>query len=75
MNIQAVKKQFDLQIKNFSKKKDLFCRSPGKDFTRKRKQSFEQTVRSILSLEGGTLTNEILPVFLSLFAGMSLLLY
>lgn len=62
MNIQAVKKQFDLQIKNFSKKKDLFCRSPGKDFTRKRKQSFEQTVRSILSLEGGTLTNEILRI-------------
>lgn len=62
MNVKTVKKQFDLQIKNFSKNKDLFCRSPGKDFTRKRKQSFETIIRSILSLNGSSLTNEILRI-------------
>lgn len=62
MKISTARKHFNLQTKKFSEKKEKFCKSPGKDFTRKRKQDFESIIRTVLSLDGGTLTNEILRI-------------
>ena len=62
MKIVEVVDKFNLLIKEFAEKKEEFCNSPGKDFSRKRKQDFEQIIRSILSLDGGSLTNEILKI-------------
>lgn len=62
MKISTARKQFNSQIKELYEKKEKFCKSPGKDFTRKRKQNFESIIRTVLSLDGGTLTNEILRI-------------
>ena len=62
MKIVEVVDKFNLLIKEFAEKKEDFCNSPGKDFSRKRKQDFEQIIRSILSLDGGSLTNKILRI-------------
>ena len=55
-------KKFNSQIEKFSEMKDNFCNRPGKDFSRYRKQNFEGVVRSILALDGNTLTNELLRI-------------
>ena len=62
MKIVEVVDKFNLLIKGLAEKKEEFCNNPGKDFSRKRKQDFEQIIRSILSLDGGALTNEILRI-------------
>ena len=62
MKVVEVVDKFNLLIKGLAEKKEEFCNNPGKDFSRKRKQDFEQIIRSILSLDGGSLTNEILRI-------------
>lgn len=62
MNINDAIKKFNSQIEKFSEMKENFCNRPGKDFSRYRKQNFEGVVRSILALDGNTLTNELLRI-------------
>lgn len=62
MNIKEIVNKFNAQIKAFSTRKQEFCNCPGKDFSRHRKQDFEDIIRSILSLDGSTLTNALLRI-------------
>lgn len=62
MDMKEVIYKFDRQIKEFANRKQEFCNCPGKDFFRNRKLDFESVIRSILSLDGGTLTNELLRI-------------
>lgn len=63
MKMHEVMSNFNEQIEQFSNQKDNFCKRPGKDFSRKRKQSFQNTILTILSLNGGSLSNEILKKY------------
>lgn len=58
-----IKKTLKKSIQNLTQTPELFFSNPGKDFTRNRKLSFEQTVTSILSMSGGTLRNELMNIF------------
>lgn len=62
MNIKEVLCKFNCEITKFANRKQEFSNRPKKDFSRNRKQSFEAVIRSILSLNGGTLTNELLRI-------------
>ena len=42
-----------------TEKKDEYVRKPGVDFTRKRKFTFDETLRTIINLGGGSLQSEI----------------
>lgn len=41
----------------------IFCKEPGKNFTRSRKLSFQDTIKLILSMEGGTVNEEMMEYF------------
>ena len=41
----------------------MFVKKPGRDFTRKRKLSFDKMIAFLLAMEGGTLTTELLKYF------------
>ena len=41
----------------------LFSNTPGKDFSRNRKLSFETMLKTLLCMEGGNLTNELMKRF------------
>ena len=41
----------------------MFVKKPGRDFTRKRKLSFDKMITFLLAMEGGTLTTELLKYF------------
>ena len=41
----------------------MFVKKPGRDFTRKRKLSFDRIVSLLLAMEGGSLTTELLNYF------------
>ena len=62
MSIKDIVCKFNYEISKFAKRKSEFCNCPGRDFSRNRKQNFEIVIRSILSLNGGTLTNELLKI-------------
>ena len=63
MKMHEVMSKFNEQIEKLSNQKDSFCKRPGKDFSRNRKQSFQNTILTILSLNGGSLSNEILKKY------------
>ena len=63
MKMHEVMSKFNEQIEKFSDQKDVFCKRPGRDFSRSRKQSFQDTILTILSLNGGSLRNEILKKY------------
>jgi hypothetical protein len=50
-------------IKNMDQRKDEFVKHPGKDFTRKRKLSFQTLITLMLSMGGKSLENELLGFF------------
>lgn len=62
MKIKDIVCKFNAEIKKFASRKYEFCNCPGKDFSRNRKQDFENVIRSILSLNEGSLTNELLKI-------------
>ena len=62
MSIKDIVCKFNYEISKFAKRKSEFCNCPGRDFSRNRKQNFESVIRSILSLNGGSLTNELLKI-------------
>lgn len=50
-------------IRNVSKLAWLFSSAPEKDFTRNRKLPFETVIKTLLCMEGGSLTNELMKRF------------
>lgn len=63
MKPKSVKKALNDTIRAISDCKWLFSVRPGKDNTRTRKFSFQNTVSSILAFRGGTLNQEIMDFF------------
>ena len=61
--ISKVKKRLLQCIQGVSKNAWLFFTAPEKDFTRNRKLSFETMVKTLLCMEGGSLTNELMKRF------------
>lgn len=51
------------EIKSVSNRLADFCISSGKDFTRKRKISFETVLKTVIGMESSSLTNELIDAF------------
>ena len=51
------------EIQAITEKVDEYCVEPGKNFIRKRKLSFETVVKTIISMESKSLSNEIIDAF------------
>ncbi len=51
------------QIQTLEADRSSFVRNPDSDFTRKRKLSFQDTVKCILSMEAGSIQSELLKYF------------
>lgn len=68
MKPQGIKSALTETIQLIGKYSWLFSSSPGKDFTRTRKLSFEKVMTALLAFRGGSLANELLDFF-SLDAG------
>lgn len=58
-----VKEKLKSIIADMASRKDEFVKDPGKDFTRRRKLSFEETINFMLSMGGGSLNHELLEHF------------
>ena len=61
--IRAVKRKLDAAISQLCDVSWMFTKSPGRDFTRSRKLPFREVISLLLSMEGGTLTTEMLKHF------------
>lgn len=61
--IEMIKKKLDESIELLCDRSKLFLKHPDRDFTRTRKLSFRSVISFLLSMEGGTLTNELLDHF------------
>ena len=51
------------EIKSIAEKANDYCLSPGKDFIRNRKLSFETVMKIVIGMENRSLTNEIIDAF------------
>jgi len=60
---RTVKEQLMAIITDMASRKEEFVKAPGKDFTRKRKLSFEDTIVMMLSMGGGSLNKELMEYF------------
>ena len=63
MKISCVKKALIKQIDSVASQASLFCRNPGKDFSRSRKLSFAGTMKIVLGFGARSLSNELLDAF------------
>ena len=61
--IKLIKRKLDETIEQFSKTYWMYTKTPDRDFIRNRKLPFKKVVSFLLSLEGGTLTTEMLKYF------------
>ena len=61
--ILSVKQKLDESISQLSKESSMFSKKPGVFFTRDRKLPFPKVISCLLSMEGGTLTSELLKYF------------
>ena len=61
--ILLVKQKLDACISQLSEASWMFSKQPGVCFTRNRKLPFPKVVSCLLSMEGGTLTSELLKYF------------
>ena len=61
--IEMIKKKLDESIELLCDRSKLFLKHPERDFTRTRKLSFRSVISFLLSMEGGTLTTELLDHF------------
>ena len=61
--ITTVKKKLDDAINQLCEVSWMFSKHPEKDFTRTRKLPFRKVVSFLLSMEGGSLTNEMMKHF------------
>ena len=62
-HISSVKETLLSIIREMSTAPWLFVKSPERDFTRNRKLDFETLIRFFLSMQGGTLSAELLKYF------------
>ncbi len=65
MSSQAarLKKLLRTMIRDMIRNKNLFIRSPGKDFTRKRKLDFASIVSGLISMSVGSTANSLMDYF------------
>ena len=63
MKSKTIKKKLTSLLEALSTSPQLFLRDPTRDFTRKRKLSFYDTVSFLLQMEGRSTTNELLDFF------------
>ena len=61
--IASVKQKLDASISQLSEVSWMFSKKPGVYFTRDRKLPFPKVISCLLSMEGGTLTSELLKFF------------
>lgn len=61
--IASIKQELDAAITQLSEAAWMFSKNPGKDFSRNRKLPFRTVISLLLSMEGGTLTTELLDFF------------
>ena len=61
--ISTVKQKLDAAITQLCEVSWMFAKQPEKDFTRERKLPFRKVISLLLSMEGGTLTTELLKYF------------
>ncbi len=61
--VSDVKSKLDQAITQLCEVSWMFSKNPEKDFTRKRKLPFHKLISFLLSMEGGTLTTELLQYF------------
>lgn len=62
-NLTDAKTVLDSIIEDFSSNRRAYVKNPEKDFTRDRKLTFENTIRLILSMKGGSLSKELYEFF------------
>lgn len=58
-----VKYILDQKIHELSLLKDTYCKRPGIDFSRNKKLNFEEMLKILIGMEGGTLNSELLKHF------------
>ena len=63
MKPKHLKKLLLSEIKTVSKKANEFCVSAGKDFSRRRKLSFEVVIKTLIGMESKSLSNELITAF------------
>ena len=63
MDAACVKRALVEQIQKLSEHPELYCRNPGRDFTRTRKLTFFTLISFILNMRGGPLPSEIIDFF------------
>lgn len=61
--MHALKDRLDACISELDSIHHLFCNNPKTDFTRKRKISFEDTIRFMIELQSKSLPNEVIDYF------------
>ena len=61
--LSRIKYKLTEAIMQLSEVSWMFVKKPGRDFTRKRKLSFDRIVSLLLAMEGGSLTTELLKYF------------
>ena len=61
--LSRIKYKLTEAIMQLSEVSWMFVKKPGRDFTRKRKLSFDRIVSLLLAMEGGSLTTELLRYF------------
>jgi len=61
--ISVVKKKLMEAISQLCEVSWMFAKDPKRDFTKKRKLSFDKVISFLLAMEGGTLTTELLKYF------------
>lgn len=59
-----LRKQLNKQINEMAEHPELYCRNPGRDFSRKGKLGLSNTVRILLSMEGKSLGHELREYFI-----------
>ena len=60
---KIIKRILKHQINNMASQPELYVKKPGKDFSRKRKLTFQQTMNAILSMTGKSLRGEMMDFF------------
>ena len=60
---KTIKRVLKRCIKEMSIHPELYCENPGKDFTRKRKLTLEQVLKTVLSMTGKSLRGELMDYF------------
>lgn len=62
-NARSIKRALKTTIREVSINRNIYCINPKTDFTRNRKLSFEDMIKSILCMGGKSLNNELIEYF------------